>query len=98
MCVIFVLSILDPQKRVFQQVYIKCLCFKTNRDEKLGLSSEIEVSQVEKVPKNLDFLQIPYVNYIGNLEEISEFHHFFNFKDLYLRAQTIFFITVCFKS
>ena len=43
-------------------------------------------------------LQIPYVIYIGNLEEISEFHDFFNLWDLYLRAQTRFFITVCFKT
>ena len=27
-----------------------------------------------------------------------DFHHFFNLWDLYLRAQTRFFITVCFKT
>ena len=43
--------------------------FKTNRDEKDCLSSKIEVSQVEKVVKFIDFLGFPYVIYIGDLEE-----------------------------
>ena len=46
------------------------LRFKTNRDEKYCLSSEIESSQVEDHLKNLDFhrisMGIPYVIYIGN--------------------------------
>jgi hypothetical protein len=39
----------DLQKCVFQQVEVKCLWFKTNRDEKSCLSLEIEVPQVEKI-------------------------------------------------
>ena len=71
------------------------LVFKTNRDKKYCLSSEIKVSQVEKCWKaimisicNLHNMGIPHV----------DVHHFFNLWDLYLRAQTIFFITVCFKT
>ena len=46
------------------------LRFRTNRDEKYCLSTEIESSQVEDHLKNLDFhrisMGIPYVIYIGN--------------------------------
>ena len=44
-----------------------------------------------KIP---DFAQIPYVNYNGDLSKIKDFHRIFNFEDLYLRAQTIFFIKI----
>ena len=43
-------------------------------------------------------LEFPYVIYIGILREIHGFWWFFNSQYLYLRAQTIFFITVCFKT
>ena len=61
---------------------------ETNPDEKSCLSSEIEVPQVEKVVTILQILH----------REILGFHHFFNLWGLYLRAQTLFFITVCFKT
>ena len=88
----------NVQKRYFQGIYIKCLCFKTNRDEKYCLSSEIEVLEVEKPLKFRILVGNPYVIYIGDLREIRGFWWFFNKLDLYLRAQTIFFITVCFKT
>ena len=53
--------------------------FKTNRDEKYCLSSEIEVSPVEKVVKIHDFPR----NFICKLHRgILGFHHFFNWWDL----------------
>ena len=62
---------MDTQKRAESREQVWEMCFKTYRDKKSCLSSEIEVLQVEKVAKIHDFLRIsmgiPYVIYIGNL-------------------------------
>ena len=56
------------------------------------------VRQLENPAKFVDFDGFPYVNYIGNFNQNPGFRGIFNSQDLYLRAQIIFFITVCFKT
>ena len=67
--------------------------FKKYPAQKDCLSFVLEPRQVEKVVKIHDFRLNPLCKLH---REISEFHHFFNLWDLYLRAQTRFFIRICF--
>ena len=71
------------------------MCFKTDRDQKSRLSSEIEPLQDKKPSKSIDF---PTKSLCKLQWEINGFWRFFILQRLYLRAQTRFLVTVSFKT